>query len=285
MDSPSTRPLAFVGPCSGTATDTAGAPPWDAARRAALLRSVALFGTLPVPLLERIAAHFQPRRFARGEFVFFEGEASTSLNVLAEGRVKVVRETEEGQEVILRLIAPGELFGAAGGWGEAVYPATARAQEDAVVLQVPADCFEQLMATEPPLAHAVVRDLSSRLREAEDRIRALQTERVERRLARALLRLARKTQARALARGAPARGAPDLTLTRQELADLAGTTLFTASRTLSAWDQRGIVAAGRERVTLVAPSRLREIAEDSDEVGEDADEGAGDAGAQSRAAG
>jgi CRP/FNR family transcriptional regulator, nitrogen oxide reductase regulator len=230
---------------------------WELGDRVDFLGGAPLFGQLPQPVLEQVAAHMRVKRVARGGFVFLEGTPASSLNVLARGRVKVIRETDEGQEVILRLIQAGEIFGGAGGWGEDSYPASARAQEDAVVLQLPAEAFTDLIAHQPAFALAVVRELSQRLRIAEARIRELQTERVERRIARALLRLANKTGVKSqtgIELGSP--------LTRQDLAELAGTTLSTASRTLSAWDQQGIIAAGRERVTILRPHDLVNIAED-----------------------
>jgi CRP-like cAMP-binding protein len=225
--------------------------------RTPLLATVRLFRELPPDLLRAVAARLRVKRVARGDFVFLEGDVARSLNLLAEGRVKVVRETEDGREVILRQIQPGEIFGGAGGWGEPVYPASARAQEPAVVLQLPADAFTTLLREQPDFALAVIRELGTRLREAEARIRDLQSERVERRLARALLRLASKAGVpsdRGIEVGVP--------LTRQDLAELAGTTLSTASRTLAAWDQQGIIAAGRERVTIRRPHALVAIAED-----------------------
>lgn len=98
---------------------------------------------------------------------------------------------------------------------------------------------------------AVIRDLGSRLRQAEGRILDLQTERVEQRIARTLLRLAGS-------------GGLVLALSRQDLADLSGTTLSTASRTLSSWHRRGIVVSEREQVTLRDISRLERIAEGHD---------------------
>lgn len=236
---------------------TPGSQEWDSGQRVAFLSDAPLFGQLPRAVLEEVAAHIRVKRVHRGGFVFLEGTPATSLNLLAEGRVKVIRETDEGQEVILRLIQPGEIFGGAGGWGEANYPASARAQGDAIVLQLPAESFSKLIAHQPEFALAVVHELGQRLRTAEARIRELQTERVERRIARALLRLANKTGMNTetgIELGAP--------LTRQDLAELAGTTLSTASRTLSAWDQQGIIAAGREHVTIVRPHELVSIAED-----------------------
>lgn len=230
---------------------------WSVAERIAFLGTVRLFRALPAATAERVAVAFRAQHVKRGEFVFLEGESADSFNLLAEGRIKVLRETEDGREVILRLVRPGEIFGGAGGWGEAVYPASALAQEKAVVLQMPAQEFTTLISLHGEFALAVVRELGTRLREAEARIRELQTERVERRIARVLLRLANKSGVKTAA-GIEV-GVP---LSRQDLAELAGTTLSTASRTLSGWHQQGIIAAGRERVTVLQPHALVSIAED-----------------------
>jgi CRP-like cAMP-binding protein len=231
---------------------------WGRAERAGFLASTRLFGTLPPAVLDQVAAQVRPKAVPRGGFVFLGGTPASSLHVLAHGRVKVIRETDDGQEVILRLVQPGEIFGVVGGWGEPTYPASARAQDDAVVLQLSAEGFTSLLVHQPAFALAVVGELGKRLRSAEARIRELQTERVERRIARVVLRLADET-GRKTAAGIEL-GTP---LTRQDLAELAGTTLSTASRTLSAWDQQGIVVAGRERLTIVRPHRLVGIAETS----------------------
>ena len=229
---------------------------WDAAERAVHLTTVPLFARLAPETLRKVAVRFHPKRIRRGSFVFHEGEPASALNVLAEGRVKVIRETAEGRQVILRLINPGELFGVSGGWGEALYPATAQALDDVVVLQLPAREFTSLLETHPELAIAVIRELGGRLREAEARILDLQTERVQQRIARTLLRLANTA-----ARGTAMPGGASLGLSRQDLADLSGTTLSTASRTLSAWHRRGIVVAGREQVTIRDLEALTEIAD------------------------
>jgi CRP-like cAMP-binding protein len=232
----------------------AAARHWNVSQRAAFLASVRLFRELPEPLLHQLAAQLRPKPVERGAILFLEGEPADALNLLAAGRIKVVRETDDGREVILRVIGPGEIFGCAGGWGEPIYPATAVALTASVVLQLPAQTFQALLETQPALARAVVQELGARLREAEARIRELQTERVERRLARALLRLAQKAGV-----ATPEGIEITLPLTRQDLAEFAGTTLSTASRTLSAWDRAGVIAARRARVIIRQPASLQAL--------------------------
>lgn len=234
---------------------------WDAARRTAFLPSVRLFRELPPEALAAIAHRLRPRPLEAGEFVFLAGTPAAHVSLLAEGRIKIIRETEDGREVILRVIQPGEIFGGAGIWGEAVYPASAVALDAGVVLQMPVGDFSALIGEHPDVALAVIRELAQRLREAEARISELQTERAERRIARALLRLASKT-------GVQTEDGVEigLRLTRQDLAELAGTTLGTASRTLSAWDRAGLIIAGRERVVIREMHRLVALAEDLHEL-------------------
>lgn len=225
--------------------------------RVRFLQSVRLFDQLREATLLEVARRCRLRRIERGAFVFFEGTRARAVQVLETGRVKVVRETEDGREVIIRIIQPGEIFGGAGGWGREVYPATAVTLEDSRILELPSDEFATLVERYPDFAMAVVRELGARLREAEARILELQTERVERRIARTLLRLANKTGTkteRGIEIGVP--------LSRQNLADLCGTTLSTASRVLSAWDRAGIIIAERERVTIRHAHQLVAIAED-----------------------
>lgn len=226
-------------------------------RRVRFLQSVRLFEQLTEPTLLDVARRCRVRQVERGAFVFFEGTRARAVQVLYTGRVKVVRETEDGREVIIRIIQPGEIFGGAGGWGREVYPATAVTLEDSSILELPSDEFATLVERYPDFAMAMVRELGTRLREAEGRILELQTERVERRIARTLLRLANKTGTkteRGIEIGVP--------LSRQNLADLCGTTLSTASRVLSAWDRAGIIIAERERVTIRQAHQLVAIAED-----------------------
>ena len=104
--------------------------------------------------------------------------------------------------------------------------------------------------------------MGERIQVLQDRLREMATERVERRIANTLLRLARQT-----GRKTPEGVQIDLPLSRQDLAELCGTTLYTVSRTLSRWEMDGIVEAGRERVVIRAPHRLVMIAQDLPDQG------------------
>jgi CRP-like cAMP-binding protein len=102
-----------------------------------------------------------------------------------------------------------------------------------------------------------VRFLAGRVKEFQDRYRELATERVERRVAHALLRLAAQ-----IGKSADGGTLIDLTLSRQDIAELTGTTIYTVSRILSGWESRGIIESGRERVLVRDRDALTSIADD-----------------------
>lgn len=238
--------------CSATTPDR-----WGVATYAAFLATAPIFRQLPPERLREVASLCQTTALRRGEILFHEGAPADTLYFLTEGRVKVLRGTTGGQEVILRVIGPGEVFGGSGGWGDTTYPASAVAIEAAIALRLAASDFAALVGTYPDLGLALIRELAGRLREAESRIIELQTEWAEQRLARALLRLACKDGAYTAAGIDTA-----IPLSRQDLAELIGTTIGTVSRTLSAWERRGLVATGRERVTISDAAGLAALAHD-----------------------
>jgi CRP-like cAMP-binding protein len=221
------------------------------------LRRVPLFRDLSDSTLALLRAQSNVQRVKRGAYIFLEGSAAEAVHILLSGHVKIVRQSDDGQEVILRVIPAGEIFGGAGGWGEGVYPATAVALADSTVLRVTVTAFQNLVTTQPDFAVAMIQELARRLREAENRIRELQAERVERRIARTLLRLASKSGERT-AEGVEI----TLPLSRQHLAELTGATLSTVSRVLSGWDRKGVILARREKIIIVQPHELVAIAED-----------------------
>lgn len=199
------------------------------------------------------------RRVRREAFFFQQGDPANALYVLTVGRVRLTQVTPEGDQVILHLVHPGEMFGGIAVLGDATYPVSAQALEDCQALTWDGESMAGLMERTPRLALNALRLLAGRVQELQDRVRELATERVERRVARMLLRLARQA-GRKVDNGVLI----DLPLSRQDLAEMTGTTLFTVSRVLSRWEQQGLVEAGRERVLIRFPHGLVRIAEDVD---------------------
>ncbi len=217
-----------------------------------------LFQGLEQDAIQAAADSARIRRVKSGAFFFHQGDPARVLYVLIEGHVKFTQITPEGQQVLLRVIEAGETFGAVAALGDAFHPASARAIGNCVALGWESEVISGLMEQFPRLALNAVRFLAGRVEEFQDRYRELSTERVERRLAHALLRLARQ-----LGKEINSGVFIDLALSRQDIAEMAGTTLYTSSRTLSAWEQQGFIMSQRGRLLVLKPDNLQRIADDS----------------------
>lgn len=224
-----------------------------------LLAQSPLFQGLSPTELQAALRSARRRQVRREAFFFQQGDPASALYVLTAGRVRLTQVTPEGDQVILHLVHPGEMFGGIAVLGDATYPVSAQALEDCQALAWDGEGMVRLMERTPRLALNALRLLAGRVQELQDRVRELATERVERRVARTLLRLTRQA-------GRKVEGGVliDLPLSRQDLAEMTGTTLFTVSRVLSRWEQQGLVEAGRERVLIRFPHGLVRIAEDVD---------------------
>lgn len=216
-----------------------------------------LFAGLPVDDVQRIAAAAHPRRVAAGDFYFLQGDPAECIYLLVEGRLKLTQAAADGQQALLRVAAAGTLFGALALARSGDYPVSAQAAEDCLaVYWTPPELMEFVQRL-PGMAINAMKMMAGQVREFQERYLQLATERVERRLARTLLRLAGQT-----GRKIDAGVLIDLPLTRQDLAEMTGTTLFTVSRILNQWESQGLVAVGRARVVVVFPHGLVRIAED-----------------------
>jgi CRP-like cAMP-binding protein len=222
-----------------------------------LLRQAALFGNLPAADLAALAEQARPRTLARGGFFFHQGDLATTLYLLAEGHVRLTQITPEGHQVVLRFITPGQVFGGIAALGDDAYPVGAEAVDSCRALAWEGPTLAALLERSPRLALNFARHLAARVQELQDRLRELATERVEQRVARTLLRLVRQT-------GRRVEGGVliDFALSRQDLAQMTGATLYTVSRILSRWEEEGIVAGGRTRILVRVPHQLVALAED-----------------------
>lgn len=220
------------------------------------LRQVSVFQNATDDDLRLIAAHSIERSIEEGEFFFFQGDPATYFYVLISGRAKLMQTNPAGQQVNLRTINEWQMFGALGAVREnATYPATAQALEQSTALAVKSDYLHELMQTRPYLSFDLMQLMTTYIQEMQQRYRELATEKVERRIARALLRLAAQM-------GVKMDGGIELAFTRQDLAEMSGTTLYTVSRILSDWERQGLVEAGRERVLIRNPHGVVSIAEE-----------------------
>lgn len=222
-----------------------------------LLDAVDVFAGLDPAGRERALRAAQWTKLAVGEQAFEQDEEADAFYVLSVGRLKVSQLTPAGQEVTIRYIGPKEMFGCVAVCGGLTYPATATAVIDSWALGWTRRSIAELVEDHPQIALNAMRTMGGRMKETQARLREMQTERVERRIAHAIARLVAQA-GRRVENGILI----DFPVSRQDIAEMTGTTLHTVSRTLSAWQDHGIVEVGRQKLTVVNPHGLVMIAED-----------------------
>lgn len=221
-----------------------------------LIAGLPPFQGMKVEELDHVLADTRSQRFAKDAAIFEQGAEAHSFFLLLDGHVRVVKTTPDGQQVIVRYISSGELLGIAHALGLTTYPASAMAAVDCVVLAWPGRLWSEFSARYPAFGANTYKTVGSRLQEAHTRVVEMSTAQVEQRVAHTLLRLANQT-GKKTAEGVLI----DFPISRQDIAEMTGTTLHTVSRLLSAWEAKGLVRSGRQKVTVVEPHKLFMLAE------------------------
>ena len=221
-----------------------------------LVRSLPLFSNMADAELDRLLTRATMRRVPLGDAVFEQGQKASQFYLLLHGRLKVTQVTPEGQQIIVRVVHPGDLFGFTQALQRDDYPGTPVAAAESVVMCWPNEVWGSIVEQNPHLAVNAMRTIGQRLQEAHTRIREMSTEEVERRVAHAVLRLMDQA-GRNEAEGVRI----DFPLSRQDVAEMTGTTLHTVSRLFSAWESQGIVKGGRQKLLIRDKERLAALAE------------------------
>ncbi len=201
--------------------------------------------------LDRMLQKARSTRIAKGGTVFEQEAEAQSFFLLIDGHVRVVKATPDGQQVIVRYISPGELMGIAQALGRSTYPASAIAAIDCVVLAWPGHLWSEFAFAIPSFGANTYKTVGTRLHDTHSRIVEMATEQVEQRIAHSLLRLVKQT-GKATDEGILI----DFPISRQDIAEMTGTTVHTVSRLLTSWEDKGLVKSGRQKVTVVEPHRL-----------------------------
>lgn len=231
------------------------APP-GAALDPGAIAGIALLDALPAEVLHEAAAAARVRNLARDVRIFDQGEPAGRAHALLSGCVRISQAGSDGEEILVRLIGPGEIFGCVPILTDGLYPADATVMADAVeVSWDPADLLA-LMQRHSAVALNMVAVLGKRIGEAQERLRELATQSADRRVAHTLLRLMKQAGCET-----EAGVRIEFPLRRKDIADIAGTTLHTASRILAGWERRGLLVSQNQHLLLPSPREIRRIAE------------------------
>ncbi len=218
-------------------------------------QQIPLFTGLKTKELEKITGYFHEKEYKKGEYIFFEGDEEPGIYIILEGLVKLIKETTDGKTVIVRLATKGDVFG----WlvlGENRPSSTYTAQTltNSKVLHISNTDFLRLLTEYPALAVRITCEATKMVLEAYDRLKSLAAEKVEGRIASILLELARKIgkeEGDKIVIKAP--------ITRQDLAEMTGTTVETAIRIMSKWKKEGFINTERNKIEILDMDFLEDL--------------------------
>ena len=228
----------------------------DTLRKVGLVQHSPLFANIPAADCQEIVSAASKSEFSRRDIIFLEGDPIRHVILLTSGSAKIIKVGQNGTEVILRIAGPGDLVEVTGLPEEGRHRSMAQALNASTALIWEPSAFQALAERLPALRRNILNLVAERLQELEERYREISTEKVATRLSHQLLRLFYQ-----LGRRVNGNGTLKINLSREELAQLTGTTLFTVSRLLSDWNQRGIVSTRREAVSVHDFQALEQLGE------------------------
>jgi CRP/FNR family transcriptional regulator len=220
------------------------------------LKELPLFSFLSDPARNTLAKEVTETCYAKGEFIFREGDPADYFHILKEGAVKCVKSNPDGKEVTLKLLMPGDLFCCeAAVFDGGGHPGCAKPLGDATVLRVSKKAYYAMLREHPEAALDVIKYLGNRLNEAQEKAKVLALDQAEQRMAALLVTLAQRT------------GVKDtdgirlmVPLTRQDLADMAGITVETAIRIMSRFKKAGFVTGTAKKILVQNLQQLKDLA-------------------------
>ena len=222
------------------------------------LRKISVFQHATDADLELILKNSIVRSIEEGEYFFLQGDEAKYLYVLVTGQVKLMQSNPNGQQVNLRTIYPWQIFGALGAMRgkDAIYPAMAQTLECSTAIAIPSQFLRDMMETRSYLSFDLMNLMTTYIQELQTRYREIATNRVEQRIANALIRLTQQSGIR------PDKDSGiELFFSRKDVAEMTGATVFTVSRMISEWERKEILKAGRERIQILNPHALIQIAD------------------------
>lgn len=218
----------------------------------------ALFAGLSKEELLEIASRASVKSFAPNEVLLMQGQPARHLMVIQSGSVKVCQLSNSGNEVILWMAGRGDAVGVLIEALSQTYTSTAHAMTPCAVLDWECTRLHSIVAKIPQMRRNITQILSTRLEELQERFREVATEKVAPRVAKAIMRLLKQV-------GTPASGGIEISLSREELAQMTGTTLFTISRLIAKWGEEGFVLPRREAIVVLNARRLEELSNEDDQ--------------------
>ena len=218
------------------------------------LKNIPVFSVLSSSEMEEVKPYLTPMKFKKKEVVFSEGDTSDWLYVVTKGKVKITKLSSSGRELILEVIAPYEIFGAVAVMRGFPYPANAVAMEYAEVLRISRSNLMRILDRFPNLMYCMAMNIGDRIKGSHEALKNIAVEKVESRIASLLLKLADKAGVKT-----DKTVAIDMKLTKQDLAEMVGTTVETSIRTMSKFKKQGVVSEKGGNIVITDLNKLKSL--------------------------
>jgi CRP-like cAMP-binding protein len=219
-----------------------------------ILSKLPFFSSLSASEIQQVNQSFIERGYQPTETIYSSGELAERLYVVAAGKVKLLRHTHSGKDILLDILKAGDFFGTLSTLGEENYSETAAALTPVCTLSVNTTEFRHILQKFPSVSVSVLDTMSSRLQEAQDMVHQLSAHTAEQRIAFTLLKLAEK-----LGEWNDVGLLIQMPLSRDDLAMMVGTTTETTSRVMSQLQKDGLIRSGRQWVAITDQDRLRTL--------------------------
>lgn len=218
------------------------------------IKQVTIFNSLSPQEEKEVSRYLLPDAFRKKETVFSEGDPSDWFYIVRSGKVKITKISQEGKEIILEVISPMEFFGGIAVVRGFPYPANAVAMEDTEVLKISRKDLMSLMDTFPTLMYFMAMNIGDRIKGSHETLKNIALEKVEARIASLLIKLADKAGEKV-----PEGVMISMKLTKQDIAEMVGTTVETSIRTMSKLSKAGIVSAKSGNIVIRDLDKLKSL--------------------------
>lgn len=220
------------------------------------LKGISIFGSLGEAGLEAVGPLCAASKYLRKTTIFSEGDPPDWFYIIIEGKVKITKLSHDGKEIILEVILPGDFFGGIAVMRGFPYPANAVAMEDSEIIKISKADLDGILERFPSVMHRIMQNIGDRMRFSHEALKSVALDKVSSRIAALLHKLAsqsgKKTETGTLI---------DMRLTKQEMAEMVGTTVETAIRTMSRFKKLGLLEEKSGRIIIKDPEGLKSLHE------------------------
>jgi CRP-like cAMP-binding protein len=218
------------------------------------IRQVSLFSFLSAQDAREISPYLVSGKYRKKESIFSEGDDSEWFYIVKKGKVKITKLSQEGKEIILEIISPPDFFGGIAVVRGFPYPANAVAMEDTEVTKISRRNLLTVIDRFPNLMYCMATNIGDRIKGSHEMLKSIALEKVEARIASLLIKLADKS-----GEETPEGTMITMKLTKQDIAEMVGTTVETSIRTMSKLSKAGLITSKGGKIIIRDLERLRAL--------------------------